>query len=1368
MSQSNNASAGAEFRLLVLGPASLTDSRGEPLPGMGPGKPLAMLAYLAIHGTAQREELVSLLWPEMPENRARNAFRQTLHRLRGALGNELLSSEREMVSVRLGDGLSCDAVEFQQAASHDLEHALSLYRGPFLGGLNVGSSAFEQWTEGQRDRLDAQYRGALARAASASLEAGDADRAAEHARALSRIAPLDPAAAALEAKILVAAGRKPEAVSVLTQHMARIESELGTKPAALVSAMMQRLVQDAPAATSANLGATPDLLPEAEFVGREREIGRLLGLWREIEQRGATAIVTGPAGIGKTRLLRELVQRISAFGPALLLWGQERNGNRTIPYAALADALRPAVHAPGVAGASQHLLAEAARLLPEIRDQFNLPEASPLDDDAARIRFFEGIASLLDAVAFEQPVCVVVEDLHHASRSSVELLHFLTHRLAGAPILFLISYRPPDSAGHVLERFGAGAGAEANEPAIDSASPSVHIGLAALDGAAVERLITSVVAAGELDSETRSSIANVSEGNPFRALDLVRRARRGEPTAQLPIEFSQSLWSRLQSCSPNEQRLFLASALLGRPAALRLLAAATHLSEPAAFDAALALEQRGLIVQQRGGVLPAHDVLAAVALEGTGSAGRALLAGWTADALAAEPGAANAELAQLYAEAGQPSSAHKYARAAVLDAAAAGAGEELDNLLALAAQTAFSNADRRAVQSLQTALQGGSRRLARGEVLAAETEKQADAAAGPGRAIPATTRRWALLSSRPLQVAALILITVLGSLGLLRSQMARPGARGTVLGDSAVVIERIGARGSRRYLVTGSILPAATLAETRSTSDPAWASELALPWMNPRTSPSGQYVSIERIGPQGTDIYVVSANQRDTVELASGPGDDLAVGWSPDDRWLLVIHSSETSAGHRSALHAYSISDPGVKVPLDTTQDHAVVDAVWSPTGMHVAWTARTGTERQQDVFVGMSDGSVPRNVTSSGSEEYHPAWSPDGGRLVFTTDRHGDAELYSLELETGELRRLTFDTAEDDRASFSPDGDFIAFESTRGGYVGVYAMPPLGGSARRLTPPSRNFELSGWRGRLPAYLAELRLAAPAALAPGATAVLTATAVDQYGELLALPSLEWVTLDNTVALRPRTEGQLPANGTGSRTLVARTAGLGRTVAKAGAWRADTVFTLIGETPLTIMLDDFTGGLNASRWYVLGNPSPLVASSAGHAGSAGLVLRSDRQWESGVLSKEVFPLRPGLTVSGRVRAPFASSGHPGGFTLALVAAEAANAIDVAAPQFLKVAALSWLPEAGRLAYSAEREFWSEVVRFARADGWHSFTIEVEGDGRVAFHVENELRRRSSIVLTGKEGDPKVQLWIGGRATGDAVVVDDVRVWIADVR
>ncbi|HVE51972.1 MAG TPA: AAA family ATPase, partial [Ramlibacter sp.] len=694
---------------------------------------------------------------------------------------------------------------------------------------------------------EAQYRGALTTAADQALEAGAKEEAIEYARLLSRVAPLDPNAAILEAKVLIAGGHRPEAISVLTQHGSRIESELGSRPSAAVTALLKRLVSDAPVSGA---GGTSDLLPEAQFAGRDRELGKLLGLWRGIEQRGAVAVITGASGIGKTRLLRELVQRISALGPVLLLWGQERHGNRAIPYAALADALRPAVNAPGVAGASQHLLAEAARLLPEIRDQFKLPDPAPIDDDAARIRFFDGVAALIDAVAFEQSVCVVVEDLHHASKSSIELLHFLTQRLAKAPVLFLLTFRAPDSPAYLLERFAPQTSNGSRGPANSGdGDVSADVTLYPLETEAVDLLLASVLVPGELDAETLSSVVAIAEGNPFIALDLIRRVRRGEPITRVPVELSQSLWIRLQSCSPAEQRLFLASALLGRPASLRLLAAATHLEEPLVFDAALALEQRGLIVQQKGGVAPAHDVLAGIALEGTGSAGRALLAGWTADALVAEAGSSNAELAQLYAEAGQPSSAHKYARAAILDAAASGAGEELDNLIALAALTALNSADRRAVQSLRTALRGDARRLGRGDAAVEENVEGRGASTGdaagalPGhdtgavRSAPDTskppnwprTKVWRWMTDRPGQVAAGALIVSAASLAWVQERNSRSNAQGIVIGDSVVVSERVGARGSRRYVVTGSILPAASMQETSESAQPSWIAQMALP-----------------------------------------------------------------------------------------------------------------------------------------------------------------------------------------------------------------------------------------------------------------------------------------------------------------------------------------------------------------------------------------------------------------------------------------------------------------------------------------------------------------------------------------------------------
>src|SRR5688500_18042357 len=143
-------SAGAEpavqFRLTLLGGPGLTTADGAVVPGMGPGKPLAMLAYLVFQKSVRRDELIALLWGDGVESKARNAFRQTLHRLRAALGEDMLSSEQELVVFRGKDRMWCDAVAFQKAvAGGNVDQAIPLYGGAFLGGLELNEEGFAEW-----------------------------------------------------------------------------------------------------------------------------------------------------------------------------------------------------------------------------------------------------------------------------------------------------------------------------------------------------------------------------------------------------------------------------------------------------------------------------------------------------------------------------------------------------------------------------------------------------------------------------------------------------------------------------------------------------------------------------------------------------------------------------------------------------------------------------------------------------------------------------------------------------------------------------------------------------------------------------------------------------------------------------------------------------------------------------------------------------------------------------------------------------------------------------------------------------------------------------------------------------------------------
>jgi Tol biopolymer transport system component len=85
-------------------------------------------------------------------------------------------------------------------------------------------------------------------------------------------------------------------------------------------------------------------------------------------------------------------------------------------------------------------------------------------------------------------------------------------------------------------------------------------------------------------------------------------------------------------------------------------------------------------------------------------------------------------------------------------------------------------------------------------------------------------------------------------------------------------------------------------------------------------------------------------------------------------------------------------------------------------------------------LFISNADGTAERPLTSEGSLDYNPSWSPKGDWIVFTSERAGSADLYRIHPDGSQLERLTDDPAYDDQAGFSPDAKHVVFVSTRGG----------------------------------------------------------------------------------------------------------------------------------------------------------------------------------------------------------------------------------------------------------------------------------------------------------------------------------------------
>src|SRR3954469_9956309 len=85
------------YSIHLFGKPSVSNEAGEPVAGLTLGKPLALLSYLLVQGKTSRNQVNALLWGDIPESKARNAFRQALHRLRAALGEEAIPHDPDFL-----------------------------------------------------------------------------------------------------------------------------------------------------------------------------------------------------------------------------------------------------------------------------------------------------------------------------------------------------------------------------------------------------------------------------------------------------------------------------------------------------------------------------------------------------------------------------------------------------------------------------------------------------------------------------------------------------------------------------------------------------------------------------------------------------------------------------------------------------------------------------------------------------------------------------------------------------------------------------------------------------------------------------------------------------------------------------------------------------------------------------------------------------------------------------------------------------------------------------------------------------------------------------------------------------------------------
>jgi predicted ATPase len=178
-------------------------------------------------------------------------------------------------------------------------------------------------------------------------------------------------------------------------------------------------------------------MTSARFVGRSGQLAELEAALRDAaEHRPSLALVAGESGVGKSRLVQELLDRARGDGVLVLAGDCVDLGEGELPYAPLVGALRGLLRGghPAFDALPVPLRGALGGILPGLGEDRGQP-------DASQASVFEALLSLLDELGDERPVLLVIEDLHWADSSTRGFLSFLSRSLCGGRLMLVGTYR---------------------------------------------------------------------------------------------------------------------------------------------------------------------------------------------------------------------------------------------------------------------------------------------------------------------------------------------------------------------------------------------------------------------------------------------------------------------------------------------------------------------------------------------------------------------------------------------------------------------------------------------------------------------------------------------------------------------------------------------------------------------------------------------------------------------------------------------------------------------------------------------------------------------------------------------------------------
>ncbi len=329
------------------------------------------------------------------------------------------------------------------------------------------------------------------------------------------------------------------------------------------------------------------------FVGRRTERGQLLdALRRAVDGTPEFVLVSGEAGVGKSRLVAELVAAAEEAGVRVLSGQCVQLGTDGLPFAPLVDALRvlartmPREELDRVLGPARSTL---LRLLPNVDPA---PGDGPLAAPVQGAQVLELVLGMVERLAGAGPVLVVFEDLHWADQSTLELLAYLVRALRAVPVAVVGTFRSDElNRRHSLSPLLL---------AWDRGRSVQRIDLSCFDRAEVADQLAAILGR-DVEAALVDSVFRRSDGNPFLVEEMLGVLQAGGDAAALPPSLREVLLARVDGLAAPTQRVLSTAAVGGRWVSEQLLLDVSGLDEAAAFAGLReAVDQHLLVVDEAG------------------------------------------------------------------------------------------------------------------------------------------------------------------------------------------------------------------------------------------------------------------------------------------------------------------------------------------------------------------------------------------------------------------------------------------------------------------------------------------------------------------------------------------------------------------------------------------------------------------------------------------------------------------------------------------------------------------------------------------------------------------------------------------------